>query len=202
MNDKWSVYAHINELNGKMYIGITGQKPERRWGYNGDGYKYCPKFYHAIQKYGWNNLKHVVLITNISEVEACEIEMHLIKEFDTIANGYNQESGGIGGSRSEETKKKIREARAKQVITPEAIEKTAAAHRGTKHNESTIKLMRESARDRFRAVECVETGEYFECITDAAKAKNVSVVSVYRSCERFEQQVSTRNRGLHWKFAS
>ena len=35
----WTVYAHINKINGKIYIGITGRDPKNRWGHNGYKYK-------------------------------------------------------------------------------------------------------------------------------------------------------------------
>lgn len=199
-NPQWSVYVHINKTNLKMYIGITSTKPSRRWGYEGHGYKMNPKFWHAIQKYGWDGFQHEVLISGINEELACQLEVMLIAKFDTIKNGYNQEPGGIGGAKSDEARQKIREARKRQIITPEHIAKVAASHRGRKNTPETKALMHESARDRFEPVVCIETGERFESITDAAKAKNVPISGVYRSCKRYEDNTPTRNRGLHWRF--
>lgn len=55
------VYAHVNKLNGKTYIGQTCQSPERRWR-NGDGYKHNLYFRRAIDKYGWDNFIHLYYI--------------------------------------------------------------------------------------------------------------------------------------------
>ena len=35
----YTVYQHKNKINGKIYIGITMQEPEKRWGVNGRNYK-------------------------------------------------------------------------------------------------------------------------------------------------------------------
>lgn len=197
---QWTVYAHINKINLKIYIGITSMKPERRWGYHGKGYSQNPKFWNAIQKYGWDGFEHVILTTGLTEKEACKIEVCLISKFQLTRLGYNQEPGGIGGSKSEETKAKIREARMKQIFTPEMIAKNAASHKGRKNTEETKALMRESARERFVPVVCIETNEIFESITDAAKSKNLSIAAVYNSCKRYKENIQFRNRGLHWRF--
>lgn len=85
----YSVYKHTNLINHKSYIGITSQKCENRWGINGKGYELQPKFYHAIQKYGWDNFQHDILYTNLNKETALKIEADLIKTYDTIENGYN-----------------------------------------------------------------------------------------------------------------
>lgn len=85
----YNVYKHTNLVNHKSYIGITSQKCENRWGINGKGYELQPKFYHAIQKYGWNNFQHDILYTNLDKETALKIEADLIKTYDTIENGYN-----------------------------------------------------------------------------------------------------------------
>ena len=45
----YSVYIHINKVNGKKYVGVTRGKPENRWR-KGNGYKYNTHFFSAIQK--------------------------------------------------------------------------------------------------------------------------------------------------------
>lgn len=37
-HNKWTVYVHINKVNGKRYVGITSLDVNDRWR-NGDGYK-------------------------------------------------------------------------------------------------------------------------------------------------------------------
>ena len=49
---KFLVYSHTNKINNKVYIGITSQAPEKRWGKNGRNYAESIKFYNAIKKYG------------------------------------------------------------------------------------------------------------------------------------------------------
>ena len=90
----YNIYFHKNKINNKYYIGITSQKPERRWGKNGENYKLQPKFYNAIKKYGWNNFEHKVLFTNIPKDQAETLEKELIQKYNSIDNGYNC---GIGG---------------------------------------------------------------------------------------------------------
>ena len=108
-SNSWCVYMHINKINNKKYIGITCKKPEYRWNY-GKGYKYNPHFWNAIQKYGWDNFKHIIILQNETHDYACKVEKCLIKHYNTMnpLYGYNHTSGGDSGFKhTGATKQKI-----------------------------------------------------------------------------------------------
>ena len=92
----YCVYAHINKLDRKMYIGITNNI-SNRWSAKGEAYNGCTHFYSALQKYGWDNFIHIIILDNIPFSIACEIEKGLIAKYNTIKNGYNLKAGGAGG---------------------------------------------------------------------------------------------------------
>lgn len=88
---------HINKINNKKYIGITGRKnPKWRWGGKGQKYNDTPYFWNAIQKYGWENFEHKILLTGLTEEEAKQKEKELIKKYKTTNRklGYNISAGG------------------------------------------------------------------------------------------------------------
>ncbi len=88
---EYLVYVHTLP-NGKKYVGMTKQDKERRWA-NGAGYKKQPKFYEAIQEYGWRNIVHEVIAENLTEEEARETEKEYIEIFNCCdENGYNTRS--------------------------------------------------------------------------------------------------------------
>ena len=79
----YTIYAHVNKQNGKMYIGQTkAEDLTRRWT-GGNGYKGCNYFYAAIQKYGWNGFDHVILQTGLTADEANVYEQAYISFFET-----------------------------------------------------------------------------------------------------------------------
>ena len=106
----WQVYAYINKINHKKYIGVTKHALSIRAN-GGKGYISCHHFYHAIKKYGWENFDSEIIASNLSIDEALNFEKLLIKAFKTQdpSIGYNITSGGQGHSVpcSEETKLKI-----------------------------------------------------------------------------------------------
>lgn len=86
----WTVYAHISP-NGKMYVGITSQKPENRWGNGLNPYRSNSHFCNAIRKYGWKNFKHEIIASGLTSEEAGHMEQLLIEKLDLTnpEKGYN-----------------------------------------------------------------------------------------------------------------
>ena len=90
----WIVYKHISPSN-KVYIGITHLLPSQRW-CRGNGYKNNPMFYSAILKYGWDNIEHKIVISNLTKEQAEEVEKQLISYYKSIGLSYNITDGGEG----------------------------------------------------------------------------------------------------------
>lgn len=99
--NNYKIYVHINKINGKIYIGQTCRKNVKaRFGKNGIQYQKCPRFWNAIQKYGWENFEHIVLIENLTQEMADIIEIELIEKYKSCNTnfGYNLAHGGRTGS--------------------------------------------------------------------------------------------------------
>jgi group I intron endonuclease len=92
----YSVYKHTAP-NGKVYIGITRKRPEKRW-LNGKGYPNNYHFSNAIMFYGWANIKHDILLSGLTKAEAQEAEIKFIALYESMNpdKGYNLTRGGDG----------------------------------------------------------------------------------------------------------
>lgn len=97
---RWTVYVHVNRINGKKYVGITGQNPNKRWGYHGCNYKTTYHFYNAIQKNGWDSFEHILVLQHLTQREANILEKLFIQIYkcNNKQYGYNLSSGGTGGN--------------------------------------------------------------------------------------------------------
>lgn len=114
-NNTYCIYVHIFP-NGKRYVGQTCVDPDIRWR---NGTRYSGLMKKAIDKYGWENIVHEILFTELNADQANEIEREIIKQMRTTNPdyGYNITSGGDGyrgASHSEKTRKILREKAHKQ----------------------------------------------------------------------------------------
>lgn len=117
--NNYCVYKHTSPA-GKIYIGITSKTPNKRWS-NGYGYIKNTDFYSDIVKYGWDNFKHEILFTDLSQIEAWKKEKELIKHYNSYhgENGYNRCDGG-------------------NTVTMKAINKGIATRKHNKTNERKV----------------------------------------------------------------
>ena len=113
------IYGLLCKTTGKWYVGQS-INIETRWDkhYKRLNCKGQPKIYHALKKYGYDDFDKVILEECVPEKDILDKkEDYWIIQKNSINNGYNIRGGGFGhGWHSEETKQKIREARAKQSI--------------------------------------------------------------------------------------
>lgn len=132
------VYKHTAP-NGKIYIGITSQRPEDRWGH-GANYRDNEYFFRAIKKYGWEQFKHEVLFDGLTkeEAEAKEIELIALYDSTNYRKGYNSRKGGSVCSFSEQTIQKMRESHLGKKIPPEQRAKLSAALKGRKTSKGNL----------------------------------------------------------------
>lgn len=202
------VYQHKNKINNKVYIGITCQIPEARWGSQGQKYKSSPYFYSAIQKYGWDNFEHNILYKNLTREEACAKEQELIAYFKSSDRefGYNSTSGGeiftmndetkqkisfalmgnkngLGHSCSEEKKKKISEAQKGRVLTEEHKQKLseAAKKRHVPCSEEKKKKLSQSYPNK-RKVYCEELDTIYESVQECSRQLDIPATNISKLC--------------------
>ena len=216
MNNCFTVYKHTSPSN-KVYIGITSQPVQRRWR-NGNGYIKNQYFYRAIKKYGWDNFLHEILYENISQREAEEIEISLIKEYDSANSkyGYNIDLGGsYAGKMSEKTKQKISKAHKGKVHSDEAKRKMSIARKGENnsffgrtHTEETKKLIgyknsQKSWKDKFGVdhnksigVFCIETNTFYGSSREAEHHTGIDHSSISRCCRQLQNTAG----GYHWMY--
>ena len=144
MEDKYIIYEHLFP-NGKKYIGITCRDPKKRWKGGLYGYAHNEHMQNAIKKYGWKNVKHIILAKDLTKEEAENEEIRLIELYDLTnrEKGYNLEKGGKAANRiTEETRQKLKEkcsgknnARYGVEVSKETREKMRKAKLGTKQSK-------------------------------------------------------------------
>lgn len=208
----YTVYKHTAP-NGKVYVGITGQKPERRW-QNGYGYKNGNSyFWNAISVYGWDNFGHEILYTNLTKEEAEQKEVELIAFYDSTnrENGYNISFGGnatmAGFEFSDESKRKMSESHKGKKRSEESIQKQSKSLKGHVCSEETKKKISEfhkgrkvpiEKRNNMKKVICVETGIVYVSLSEAARQCNTDESSISAVCKGLENRLTTG--GYHWCF--
>ena len=224
----YCVYIHISPSN-KRYIGITSQKPHKRWGKNGRGYLDNSYFTNAIEKYGWDNFQHIIIARGLTEEEAKWIEEELIREWDSTnrSKGYNITKGGesgngykwteehkqqqsermsgegnpmFGNHHSEETRKKQSETRIGYVVSEET--KQVLSEKFSGENNPMFGLYK-GEHPHARAVICVTTNEIFSSLIEASEKYELNPQNIGKCCDRdskIKYVGRSNGRYLIWRY--
>lgn len=208
-NRNYVLYVHITP-NEKKYYGITKLKPEYRWN-NGKGYQTNQYFTRAINKYGWDNIKHEILFDDLTEYEAKELEQYFIQWYDTANSkyGYNITLGGessSGAKRSEEWKKEQSKRFSGKnnpmygkVFTEEHKHKLSESRKGEKNH-----MFHKHGKDNpfSKPVICLTTNRIFESQTEASVFYDIKSQGNISSCCRGKIKSAGKYNGqkLVWRY--
>ena len=150
---QYCIYMHISP-SGKKYIGQTMQTHNLniRWG-NGNGYKRQTYFYHAIQKYGWDNFEHKIIESGLPIEEVDAREKYWIEHFKSNQKqyGYNLTSGG----------------RAERVLNETAL----------------LNIMDAHALSQGKSVICLDTGKIYKSIQEASRDTSCRRQAIIDCCK-------------------
>ena len=204
--NNYYVYLHTNKVNGKVYIGITSLKPEQRWA-NGRGYK-GQHFSNAIKKYSWNNFKHEVLYSGLSEAKAKILETSLIHFYNSTnpKYGYNVSEGG--DVISESTRKKLSEINMGKVLSEETKAKLSEVRKGSNNpmygktgannpNYGKTGFKHHSSKSCI----CLTTGFAFGSTKEAGRFYNIDDSGIRCCCRgKYKSYGKLNDKKLQWKY--
>lgn len=175
----YKLYRHTSP-SGKVYIGITRVSVYARWN-KGRGYsRNCHIFYRAILKYGWDNIKHEVLFTNLSEERAKRLEIELIRHYKSLGISYNISDGGNLASSSEYSRTRSSETmRRLWKEKPEELLK----RKGAKGRKASIEELRKRSRP---VIQLSLKGEFiaeYQSIPEASIATCTNIKGIRNCCK-------------------
>jgi hypothetical protein len=142
------VYEYLREDGTPYYIG----KGRRNRAFTQQG--------HVVPLPSKDRIR--IIVKNLTDQEARDLEIALIAKYGRkdLGTGIlrNMTDGGEGSSGrlvTEETKKKLKEARVKQITSEETKEKMRLAHTGRVHSEETKNKMSKAAFGRKKSPETI-----------------------------------------------
>lgn len=150
MDGSGLIYLVKNMTTGKMYIGQTKCKLEKRRSRHERAAKRGSDsiFHRALMKYGFDAYEWSVLFDNIDDDCLDAYEIAMIRKYKTLSpNGYNLTDGGRGVSPSDETRQKMVKSHIGQVVSIKSRQMISDKLKGCKRSEETKKKMSKPKTD-------------------------------------------------------
>jgi group I intron endonuclease len=165
------IYKIINHINGKYYVGST-EDSCRRWKEHKSalvaGRHYSPHLQNAWNKYGEENFAFV-WVEDVPVEQLLDIEnIHIAANPD----GYNvakyADAPGRGRVWTEQSRRKLSEAKMGHPVSDEARQKLRQANLGKKYSEETRRKVSAAGKGKKRSEETRRR------ISDALKSRPIS----------------------------
>lgn len=181
----YKVYLIRDKIKTIVYVGLTSQElADRYW-------QHC-------QKRKWNKNDYSIELAQdyLTQLQAVELEKLLIKQYNTIANGFNISPGSTDGQanlHNDEMKKRWSEERKGIKVSPEHAAKNRIARLGKKNSEAHKQRIVEA---KSKPVMCLNDGIVYPSARKAAQAYDASYSKISNVC------TGKRNstKGLRFKF--
>lgn len=205
------IYKLQNKQSGKIYIGQTTRSLEKRLKEH-FRHKKSP-ISKALRSKGIEGFRATIIDHAHSREELNEKEKFWISYYDCLVpNGYNICTGGegaIGWHPTDEQRSKMRESHIGLAVGEKnpMYGKTGELNNfyGKKHTDETRKRMSEHAKSRnltygknprARKVECINTGEVFDSVKEAAEKYGLARTSVNNCCRGYRNSCF----GYEWRY--
>ena len=198
MKRNYLVYKLQCPVNGKIYIGVTCQRPEFRWR---NGKKYSGDLKADIEKYGWESFSKEILETGLLTAEAAKREKEYIEKYSAKAVLYNATAGGE--VRLDCDIDRMAEKMRGRKLTPLAKERMSKARKGIVFSDShrehwsvshlgnpgywtgkkrDAETMKKISKKLSKQIRCRETGEIFANLSDASRKTGYPISCISKWC--------------------
>lgn len=169
------IYAAINQVNGKAYVGYTSQslkiRSQNHFRHAKAGSTFI--FHRAIRKYGPDAFRFYIIEHLSDHAAALRAEVH---DIETLSPEYNMTFGGEGGcgrrNSAETIAKMSAAARSRAKKPPTELQRAA-----------TITMQKKSQDALRRRVMYEKTGCVYPSVTVAARAFGLCTNQVSNSCK-------------------
>lgn len=161
-----TLYKVTHVPSGRVYVGQTQGKPQRRWKRHLSLARNSPKqhLHRAIAKYGESYFKFEILWEGeCSRIELDQYEIFQIKFWRSNELGFNETIGGFGTSGFK--------------MAPETIEKVIRAIRGKRRTVEQKKRISESKKGRSNGHTGLKRSEYTRFKQSLAKRGKVATAT-------------------------